>query len=167
MNEDEWIGNTYWNSTYATLSNRGGNLNSIGIETCVNKGSNIYLTWHYTAKLIATVILPSTGLTTYDIKQHNTFSGKDCPQTMRHANRWESFMDIVNFEYEMASKFLMRGWKLELICDSPYIGTNGILQTLPETTTELTYQVRLSSTRENFDETFTYTVKVPGADTIA
>ena len=169
VNEDGYymIGNTYWNSTYATLSNRGGNLNSIGIETCVNKGSNIYLTWHYTAKLIATVILPSTGLTTYDVKQHNTFSGKDCPQTMRHANRWESFMDIVNFEYEIASKFLMRGWKLELICDSPYIGTNGILETLPETTTELTYQVRLSSTRENFDETFTYTVKVPGADTIA
>jgi len=168
VNEDGYymISNTYWNSTYATLSNRGGNLNSIGIETCVNKGSNIYLTWHYTAKLIATVILPSTGLSTYDIKQHNTFSGKDCPQTMRHANRWESFMDMVNFEYEISSKFLKRGWELELICDSPYIGKNGILIEAPEVETELTYQVRLSSTRENFDETFTYTVILPAASSI-
>lgn len=161
------IGNTYWNSTYKTLSNRGGNLNSIGIESTVNAGSNIYLTWYYMAKLISTEILPRTGLTPVEVKQHNTFSGKDCPMTMRHANRWESFMDIVRFEYEAYCKFLAHGWKLELICDSEYVKENGTIISLPETEQDLTYQVRLYSTKAGFDETFTYTVKLPAASVLA
>ena len=160
------MGNTHWDKTYNTLGNYGGNLNSIGIETCVNKTSNIYLTWYYTAKLIATKILPQTGLLPRDVKQHNTFSGKDCPMTMRHANQWEGFMNIVKFEQQFYSYFQSEGWKLELICDSPYVKSNGMVSSLPESATKLEYKVRLYCEERSFDETFTYTTTLPAASEI-
>ena len=40
-----YIGSTWYSTTYNKIGNHGGNTNSIGIESCVNKGSDIYLTW--------------------------------------------------------------------------------------------------------------------------
>ena len=110
-----WIGNTWWSDTFRAVSNRGGNLNSVGIETSVARGSNVFYTWNVTAKLIGTMILPQTGLLPKDVKQHNTFSGKDCPMTMRHANMWETFMQLVETEYKINKYF--KSWDIELICD--------------------------------------------------
>ena len=155
-----WIGNTWWSSTYKVLSNRGGNLNSVGIETCVDKGSSLWYTWAITAKLIGADILPQTGLLPRDVKQHNTFSGKNCPQTMREANRWESFMECVEAEYLMFTYF--KKAKIELICDSEYIGANGIIKSLPAVETEVTYQIKFSLDGE-FDNTYTFTSKLPKA----
>ena len=168
VNEDGYymLSNTHWDKTYQTLGNYGGNLNSIGIETCVNKGASLYLTWYLTAKLIATNILPRTGLKPVDVKQHNTFSGKDCPMTMRHANQWENFMKIVSFEYKAYSFFLTKGWTLELICDSEYVTGSGIVSSLPEIDTTIQYKVRLVNTKLGFDETVTYNTLLPAASNI-
>ena len=36
------------------------------------------------------------------VKQHNSFSGKDCPMTIRHANRWDEFINLVEiYKYTM------------------------------------------------------------------
>ena len=155
-----WIGNTWWSNTYKTLSNRGGNLNSVGIETSVAKGSNVFYTWNVTAKLIATVILPQNGLQPKDVRQHNTFSGKDCPMTMRHANMWETFMEIVTFEYEVFKYF--KGWNIELVTDSPYISEKGLLTTLPDQEQNVSYQVKVTSDDESYAKTFDFSFKLPG-----
>ena len=155
-----WIGNTWWSNTFQTLANRGGNLNSVGIETSVAKGSNVFYTWNVTAKLIATVILPQNGLQPKDVKQHNTFSGKDCPMTMRHAGMWETFMEIVTFEYEVFKYF--KGWNIELVTDSPYISEKGLLTALPDQEQNVSYQVKVTSNDESYAKTFDFSFKLPG-----
>lgn len=88
------LGNTYWNSGYGILANKGGNLNSVGIETCVNYGSDYIKTMRITAYLVAKLLI-RYELGIERVKQHNFFSGKDCPMTIRHANMWEEFIELV------------------------------------------------------------------------
>ncbi|MCI6015049.1 MAG: InlB B-repeat-containing protein [Coprobacillus sp.] len=160
------ISNTWWSQTYQTLGNYGGNLNSIGIESAVNKGSNLWYTWTKSAKLIATIILPETRLLPRDVKQHNTFSGKNCPQTMRMAHLWPEFMNMINAEYERKTQFL--NFSFELICDSPYVMKNGLIDpnNLPEKATEISYSVRMINKKENIDETRTYKTVIPAKSSI-
>lgn len=160
------ISNTWWSSTYQTLGNYGGNLNSIGIESAVNKGSNLWYTWTKSAKLIATIILPETRLLPRDVKQHNTFSGKNCPQTMRMAHMWPEFMNMINAEYDRKTQFL--SFNFELICDSPYVKKNGLIDpnNLPEKATEITYSIRMTNAEENIDVTRTYKTTIPAKSSI-
>ncbi|HKM29276.1 MAG TPA: immunoglobulin-like domain-containing protein [Bacilli bacterium] len=93
----EW-GTTYFNTGYQANSITGGNMNSIGIETCVDEGSEYNNTMRLTAKLVAELLL-EFDLGFDRIKQHNDFSGKDCPMAMRHANRWNEFLFLVELEH--------------------------------------------------------------------
>ena len=56
---------------------------------------------------------------------------------MRTANMWETFMEIVETEYLVYKYF--RSWDIEFICDSPYIGANGLIKGLPDTETTINY----------------------------
>ena len=154
-----WIGKTHWDSTYLTLGNYGGNLNSIGIETSVYEGSDLVYTWQKTAKLIAVRILKPHYLLPRDVKQHNTFSGKDCPMTMRHANMWEYFIGCVECEYLITKYY--KEWNIELICDSPYVNEKGRVINLPDTEESVSFKIRLSNS-SGFDKTFDYSIKLPG-----
>ena len=95
-----YIGNTLYSETYNKIGNFGGNFNSIGIESCVNKGSDIYLTWQKTAKLVAK-LMDEHNFDIDRIVQHHYFSGKNCPQTMRNDGYWEHFLSLVEVEYQM------------------------------------------------------------------
>ena len=118
-----YIGVTYFNSGYELIANRGGNNNSIGIESCINVGSDIYLTWQRTAKLVAK-LLDENGLTFDDVKQHHYFSGKNCPQSMRMNGLWPHFMDLVKFEYQIL-KFKKEGYKIFLSVNDKDVLSNG------------------------------------------
>lgn len=118
-----YIGETYFNTTYNLIANRGGNNNSIGIESCVNEDTDIYYTWQKTAKLVAN-LLYNNNLTLDDVKQHHYYSGKDCPQTMRKNNLWNHFMSLVECELE-AIVLLKEGYKFELISDENIIDKTG------------------------------------------
>ena len=72
----------------------GGNMNGVGIELCVNADGNFDRTLENGAKLTA-YLLKAYSLTTDDIKQHNAFTGKDCPQTIRNENRMQEFLNKV------------------------------------------------------------------------
>ena len=97
-NGNYYLNKTYYNSTYNKVSNFGGNKNSIGIETTVNSGSDIYQTWQNTAKLVADILIRN-DLTPKQVLNHNAFSGKDCPHAIRNANLWDDFMKMVEMEY--------------------------------------------------------------------
>ncbi len=92
------FGDTYFNTDYNKESIGGGNRNGIGIETCVNYGSDYNITMRKTAKLVAELLI-EYNLGIDRVKQHNDFSGKDCPMTMRHAGRWQEFLTLVEIEY--------------------------------------------------------------------
>lgn len=108
-----YLGEVYFNETYELIANRGGNNNSIGIESCVNEGSDIYYTWQKTAKLVAN-LLYKYGLSFDDVRQHHYYSGKNCPETMRENKMWDHFMSLVKIEYAFC-KLLVEGFKFKLI----------------------------------------------------
>ena len=99
-----YLGKTYYNGTYQKISNYGGNNNSIGIETCVNQGSDLYMTWQKTANLVAKLLMEN-NLDTSRVKPHHFFSGKNCPETMRDNKLWYHFMSLVEAEYNRRSNF--------------------------------------------------------------
>ena len=76
----------------------GGNRNGIGIESCINNGTDYNDTIRILAKLVAELLL-QYNLSTDRVKQHWHFSGKDCPAVIRHCNRWEEFLNLVKIEY--------------------------------------------------------------------
>ena len=159
-NGNYFMGNVWWSQSYQTLSNRGGNLNSIGIETCVNYGSDVYLTWATTAKLIGTRLLPLNGLTPSAVKQHNTFSGKDCPMTMRHADLWPYFMEMVTAEYTLYTQF--KDFNITFTSNNPDIVDNsGQIIKFPEVETEVTYTIQVTKKDGSYNKTFTYTSIIP------
>ena len=120
-----YLGETYFNQTYELIANRAGNNNSIGIESCINEGSDIYLTWQRTAKLVA-YLLDKENLTFDDVVQHHYFSGKNCPQTIRMSGMWDHFMDLVKFEYQVLL-FKKEGYKISFECDNKNVDKNGRL----------------------------------------
>lgn len=118
-----YIGETWFSSSYEKIANRGGNCNSIGIESCINVGSDIYLTWQKTAKLVAH-LMKENFLTIDDVKQHHYFSGKNCPQTMRMNGLWDHFLSLCKMERQILD-FLDEGYKIELVPLTDNILPNG------------------------------------------
>ena len=140
-----YLGEHYLNTTYMLIANRGGNNNSIGIESCINEGTNIYYTWQKTAKLVAHLMY-NNHLTIDDVKQHHYYSGKNCPQTMRMNDMWDYFLSLVNVEYQ-ALLLMKEGYRFKLITDSPVINSNGII-TVKELLKPLKYQVEIIKDQE-------------------
>jgi N-acetylmuramoyl-L-alanine amidase CwlA len=79
------------------LSRDGGNLNGIGIEMCVNPENDYEQTLKNTAKLTA-MLLKAYDLDIGSVKKHQDFSGKDCPQRLLEAGRWDDFIGMVKQE---------------------------------------------------------------------
>ncbi len=74
-----------------------GNATSIGIEICVNEGGDFEAAIKNAAELTGE-LLKKYGLTTAKVVQHNYWSGKDCPKTIRATGRWEEFLAMVRGE---------------------------------------------------------------------
>ncbi len=72
----------------------GGNMNGIGIEMCVNADGNFEQTLQNTAALIR-YLMKEYELTIYDVKKHQDFSGKTCPETLILTGRWEEFLNMI------------------------------------------------------------------------
>ncbi len=72
----------------------GGNLNGIGIELCVNDGSDYLKTVDNGAKLVAK-LLDLYNLDIDAVKTHKDFSGKDCPTKLLLEDNWEMFIESI------------------------------------------------------------------------
>lgn len=118
-----YLGETYYSSGYRKIANRGGNNNSIGIESCITANTDIYYTWQRTAKLVA-YLLDKNQLTLDDVKQHHYFSGKNCPQTIRMNGMWNHFMELVAFEFDIL-QFKKEGYQIELIVNDERVNKVG------------------------------------------
>jgi N-acetylmuramoyl-L-alanine amidase len=72
--------------------NGTGNRKSIGIEICMNQDGNRAAAEALTAKLIA-YLMWKFDIGIEKVKQHNNWSGKDCPQVIRaRSNGWTNFI---------------------------------------------------------------------------
>ena len=103
----------------------GGNRNSIGIESCVNEGSNLWYTWQITAQLVAH-LMQENDLDINRVVGHHFYTAKDCPQPMLDNDMeiWYEFRDLIEAEYEKLTEF--EDYKFELSTNSStHLSING------------------------------------------
>ena len=140
------LGTSWWCYTQVwegRICSNGGNRNSIGIESCVNKGSDLWYTWHKTAMLCAD-IMNRYNLDITRVKGHHFFSAKVCPQPMLE-NDWEiwwEFLDMVEAEYDRLTK--CSGYTFTFNTTSSYLNNKGRVVKQDNLSQLLTYTVTIS-----------------------
>ena len=172
-----YLGKTYFNDTYKTISNFGGNANSIGIEMESQKGTDFYLNMQRTAKLVA-MLMDKFNLTTNDVKMHNYFSGKNCAQLLKNNLKyeynyqidkhniedtlWAEFLDLCNVELQMLR--YSKEYKFEFISsDETIIDNKGRVINHVETTKCVPYTIRITNLKTNEVKEINSTIIIPSS----
>jgi len=160
VNGQYYLPNFRYDSTYARLCTSGGNQNSIAIESSVRNGSDLWLTWHYSAQLCA-YLLNKYDLEMTRLVTHNFWSGKWCPQPMLENDLeiWYIFRDMVEKELERRQSF--NGAALSLSSNSSYIKSNGRISSRPTYSQCVTYDVTYTYGGET--KTVTLSTILPGS----
>lgn len=145
INGEYYIG-TPWASfgqvAAGVISCKGGNNNSVGIEMCVNTTGDIYDTYQRNAKLVADILIRN-NLDLTRVKQHNTFDGKNCPQSLIAGNYWTEFMEMVEINYILQKDY--SDIKITMVSDNPSIvDNNGRVVSAPTVATTVGYTVTVS-----------------------
>lgn len=124
-----YLDETYVNGVYGLISNRGGNCNSIGIESCVDYGSDLVHTWHVTAQLVAQLMV-KYNLDITRVQGHHFFSGKDCPQPFLENNLelWYEFLKYVQAEYDLLTLYSASDIDMTVINGEGVLSKYGLLK---------------------------------------
>ena len=130
-------GSYYYNSTYKKTSITGGNMNGIGIETCVNSGSDYTTTLFNTANLVSDLMI-KYDLDIDDVKRHYDFSGKMCPQALIKSGSWDDFLDYVMICYYYKTK--LYDVSIEFISMSKYMDNSGRVNIKTPKGTKINYK---------------------------
>ena len=144
------------------ISSKGGNRNSIGIESACNKGSDLWYTYQITAQLVARLVREH-NLDLTRVVGHNFFSGKDCPQTLLDNNGelWEIFMEAVEAEYDLLLN--MSDYTITCKSNNPdIISDNGRVLQVPRYSTTVSYTVTVTNNVTNQSKTTTYSSIIHG-----
>ena len=148
-NEVTWQGDSY--EAYAK---------SIGIETCVNVGSDFYRTWQRMGKLVAS-LLSEYGLDMSAVKQHYDFNKKDCPKTLRNNGLYPTALDLI--EAELMVALYMEDYTLEFKSLSPaYLDDTGKVIAQPKENTRLAYEITITD-KDGNKETRLYHSNIEGS----
>ena len=142
-----YLGRTWYSEDFGYISNFGGNLNSIGIETSVKNATDLYYSYQRVAKLVAR-LMDNNNLTIDAVVQHHYFSGKDCPQTKRHAGLWGYFKSVVLAEYQIL-QYKKMGFSFEFISESEYINEKGRVIKPVEKKTKVSYRIKVKDNNGN------------------
>ena len=138
----------------------GGNMNSIGIETCVNEGSDLWLTWQITGQLIAKLMYDN-NLTIDRVKGHHFFDGKDCPQPLLENDMaiWHEIIKCIEAEYELITTY--KDVKFDMVSNNTdIVDANGRVVSAPTYTQCVSYTVTI--TNGDKVETITLGSIIPG-----
>lgn len=155
-----YVGGPLWES-YGGIGSRGGNNNSIGIEMCSNETGDIYDTFQRTAMLVSDILIRN-NLDTTRVKQHNTWSKKNCPQTVIAGNLWDEFMRMVELQYTIRKDY--KDAEISIKSNNPEIIDNtGRVINAPEFTTMVSYDLTVKLGTES--KTVTLYNLVPGTAT--
>lgn len=138
----------------------GGNRNGIGIEMGVNQDGNIMKTWQRTAKHAAS-LLDMYNMPFTQLKYHNSFSGKICPQSMMRAGLQPLFEEMALNEYKLIQQF-KNVKSIELTTENEdFIESTGIILKSPELSQNLKYEVTITFA-DNQTISKTFNVYLPG-----
>ena len=153
------LGGHYQNTSYNYISSTGGNNNSIGMETSVREGSDLWLTWQYTAQLCAKLLI-KYELPLNRLVGHHFFSGKWCPQPMLENDLeiWKEFVELTRQQMSLYQDYSQ--YKLSFDSSSAYLKDNGRVSELPDYTECVTYTV--TYTDGTTTKTVTLSTILPG-----
>lgn len=130
----------------------GGNTNGIGIEMAIGNGYDIYRVWQKSAKL-ASRLAVEYNLPLANIKYHNDFSGKDCPQTLRKSGLISQFEIMKEIEYEVAKNHPTA--IITFQSHNPrYLDDTGRVLELPILGTTVSYTITISENGNMVSRTF-------------
>ena len=149
----KWYSNKYNKTNYG-----GGNLNGIGIETCVYNGIDYLETIVTTAKLAAK-LLYQYNLPIESLKKHYDFSGKNCPQVLINSYYFTEFRNLTSYYLEAYKLF--KDVDVEYICDEnikQYITKDGIIKNNILKSKIIDYKIRI--TYQNVEYIYEYQTKV-------
>ena len=135
-----YLGGHYQNTSYNYISSTGGNNNSIGMETSVREGSDLWLTWQYTAQLCAKLLI-KYQLPINRLVGHHFFSGKWCPQPMLENDLeiWKEFVELTRQQMDLYQNYSQ--YELSFESSSQYLKDNGRVSELPNYSQCVTYTV--------------------------
>lgn len=141
------LGTSWWCYTQVwegRICSNGGNRNSIGIESCVNQGSDLWYTWQKTAQLVADIMLRH-NLDITKVKGHHFFSAKNCPQPFleNDLRLWNEFIKLVQAEY--AKLVSAHDIEYTFSSNSEYLDNKGRVLKNDEKSKVVTYTVTLSN----------------------
>ena len=157
---DKWyLGGHQYKSDYGYIGSTGGNGNSIGMETSVREGSDLWLTWQYTAQLCAKLLL-QFELPLNRLVGHHFFSGKWCPQPMLENDLeiWYEFVELTRQQMDLYQNY--SNYTLSFDSSSEYLKDNGRVSKLPNYPECVTYTV--SYTVGSTTKTITLSSILPG-----
>jgi len=156
-----YISGHYYNTTYQLISSVGGNNNSIGIESSCAEGSDLWLTWQYSAQLCADLLLRH-NLPLTRLVGHHFFSGKTCPQPMLENDLeiWWEFVEMVRQEMVLLGQY--KEAEITFSSNSEYLKDNGRVSYLPKTSECVTYTV--TYTEGNETKTVTLSSMLPSVE---
>lgn len=150
-NNRYYMSKTWWcyqQTLEGAICNVGGNRNSIGIESCVNYGSDLWLTWQLTAKLVAKLLIDNK-LDITRVKGHHFYTAKNCPQPMLENNleMWYKFIELVEAEYTLIDKF--NDYEIRTISlNENYLNNNGRIVKIEENTC-VSYDIEVVNKKTN------------------
>ena len=158
-----YMGTTWWAYTQVyegRICSTGGNRNSIGIESCVNEGSDLWYTWQITAQLVARLMYDQE-LDITRVRGHHFFTAKDCPQPMLENDLeiWWEFLELVEAEHEVYTDYRDAQISFESH-NSDIVNSNGRVVKQPNETTCATYTITI--TKDGKTETITLGSMVKG-----
>ena len=166
VNGEYYMGTTWWCYSQVhegRICASGGNLNSIGIESCVDEGSDLWYTWQLTAKLVAKLCYDN-NLGFERIRPHHAYTAKDCPQPMLENNMeiWWEFMDLVKYEYELLTKF--SNYTITFTSNNPdYVSNTGRIIKYPAKDTTVSYTLTITDKTTSKSNSVTYFSTIPGS----
>ena len=152
VGDEYYMGTTWWAYTQVyegRICSTGGNRNSIGIESCVNEGSDLWWTWQKTAQLVADIMVRQ-NLDITRVRGHHFFTAKDCPQPMLENDLeiWYEFLELVEAEYELLTKYA--GYEVSITSNNPdIVNKYGRVVNQPEQSTCVTYTITFTKDGES------------------
>ena len=143
-----YMGNTHWHYKQVyegRICSAGGNNNSIGIESCVDKGSDLWYTWQKTAQLVAQLMV-NNNLGINRVVGHHFFTAKDCPQPMLENDKeiWWEFLELVEAEHALLTTYKGATITMALGDNYSFVNNKGRITAQPEFSQIVKYTVNVT-----------------------
>ena len=130
---------------------------SIGIETCVNKGTNLDKVWHRMGKLCARLMI-KYNIDVNHIKQHYDWMGKECPHTLRANGLYPYAISLV--EGELLVRKYLRDYTITMESLNPeYLDNTGQIIKAPDSEIVVSYKVHITN-ESGYDQEVILSTKV-------